>query len=143
MNKVNIGDLADNLITLRGAAGLSQRELAHRAGIAATQLSRYETGRSRPRPVVLDSLAKALDVPVAALYGEVDAHSEAVANVAMGMSLRDAFVMAAMQGILANPGGPIQANDRCGWGLVNCTYAQVADEAYAMADAMLAARGAQ
>lgn len=58
-----------------------------------------------------------------------------------GVSLRDAFAMAAMQGFLANPGGPIQANDRCGWGLVNCTYAQVADEAYAMADAMLAARG--
>lgn len=60
-----------------------------------------------------------------------------------GMTLRDYFAAKAMQGMLANPGGPIQANDRCGWGLVNCTYAQVADEAYAMADAMLAARGAQ
>lgn len=58
-----------------------------------------------------------------------------------GMTLRDYFAAKAMQGMLANPGGPIQANDRCGWGLVNCTYAQVADEAYAMADAMLAARG--
>ena len=60
-----------------------------------------------------------------------------------GMTLRDYFAAKAMQGMLANPGGPIQANDRCGWGLVNCTYAQVADEAYAMADAMLATRGAQ
>lgn len=132
MNKVNIGDLADNLITLRGAAGLSQRELAHRAGIAATQLSRYETGRSRPRPVVLDSLAKALDVPVAALYGEVDAHSEAVANVAMGMTLRDYFAAKAMQSAFGSP-------------IPSATHEKeyIAMHAYRMADAMLAARGAQ
>lgn len=57
-----------------------------------------------------------------------------------GMSLRDYFAANAMQGMCANPGGPFQANDRSGWGLVNCTFADVANDAYAMADAMLKAR---
>ncbi|WP_322997910.1 hypothetical protein [Castellaniella sp.] len=57
-----------------------------------------------------------------------------------GMSLRDYFAAKAMQGLLANPGGPIQANGMNGWSLTNCTGADVATMAYAMADAMLAAR---
>lgn len=57
-----------------------------------------------------------------------------------GMSLRDYFAAKAMQGLLANPGGPIQANGMNGWSLTNCTGADVAMMAYAMADAMLAAR---
>ncbi|CAB3928726.1 helix-turn-helix domain-containing protein [Achromobacter deleyi] len=135
MSKINNGDLADNLIALRGAAGLTQRELAHRAGIAATQLSRYETGRSRPRPVVLDSLAKVLDVPVAALYGEVDPRSEAVANEATGKTLRDDFAGKAMQAQLT---AFWAMETHHGW-----SHDEIAREAYAMADAMLTARGAQ
>lgn len=62
--------LSDNLIVLRGAKGLSQRELAERAGMAAAQLSRYETGRSRPRAEALASLARALETPLKVLLGE-------------------------------------------------------------------------
>lgn len=57
-----------------------------------------------------------------------------------GMSLRDHFAGLAMQGLCANPGGPFQANDRTGWGLVNTSFLDVAYDAYAMADAMLKAR---
>ncbi len=57
-----------------------------------------------------------------------------------GMALRDYFAAKALQGLTANPGGPIQANDRSGWDMVNCDANNVATLAYAMADAMLRAR---
>lgn len=57
-----------------------------------------------------------------------------------GMSMRDAFAMKALQGLLANPGGPIQANGMSGWSWCNCTAEDVASLTYSMADAMLAAR---
>lgn len=57
-------------------------------------------------------------------------------------TLRDEFAMAALGGLLANPGGPVQQNPHRGWALVNCTIDVVATEAFAMADAMLAARQA-
>ena len=57
-----------------------------------------------------------------------------------GMALRDYFAAKAMQGLCANPGGPFQQSDQCGWTIVNCTTAQIAEEAYGLADAMLAAR---
>lgn len=53
---------------------------------------------------------------------------------------RDAFAGQALAGLLANPGGPIQANARCGWGLENCKESDVAGYAYHIADAMIEAR---
>lgn len=58
-----------------------------------------------------------------------------------GMTLRDYFAAKALAGLCANPGGPFQACDQSGWRIVNCTFAQIADEAYGLADSMLAARG--
>jgi len=42
------------------------------------------------------------------------------------LTVREQFAMAAMQGLLSNPGGPIQAGGTTGWHLVNCTVAQMA-----------------
>ena len=61
---------------------------------------------------------------------------------ALGMTLRDYFAAKAMQGLLANPGGPIQANGMSGWNWCNCTVESVADFAWHIADAMLKAREA-
>lgn len=58
-----------------------------------------------------------------------------------GMTLRDYFAAKAMQGLLANPGGPIQENGMSGWNWCNCTVEDVADLAWHIADAMLRARG--
>jgi hypothetical protein len=55
-------------------------------------------------------------------------------------TLRDMFAAAALQGLLANPGGPIQANTLNGWNFVNCGRDEVAALAYFMAGAMLEAR---
>lgn len=63
---------ARSLKILRIARGLTQRQLAERAGLAAAQVSRYETGAVEPRFLTLQRLLEALDLPMEAL-GE--AHS--------------------------------------------------------------------
>ena len=55
-------------------------------------------------------------------------------------TLRDEFAMAALQGLLANSGGPIQSSPMSGWTYCNCGPADVAREAYKLADEMMAAR---
>jgi hypothetical protein len=52
-----------------------------------------------------------------------------------GMTLRDYFAAAALQGLLAWPGDNV-----CGNAHTNATYDQVAASVFAIADAMLAAR---
>lgn len=44
----------------RLAAGLSQSELARRAGVSQPNLSAYEQGRRTPSPLVLDRIRRAL-----------------------------------------------------------------------------------
>jgi transcriptional regulator with XRE-family HTH domain len=51
---------AERLRALRRAAGLTQTELAARAGVSASTLFNYERGRGRPRPSRLTGLAGVL-----------------------------------------------------------------------------------
>lgn len=55
-------DFISRLIKTRSALGWSQANLSKASGISATQLSRYESGLSEPRPQALGRLAKALNV---------------------------------------------------------------------------------
>ena len=55
-----------------------------------------------------------------------------------GMTLRQYAAIKAMQGLLANNGGPMQANAMCGWSLCNCTESDVAALSVKLADALLA-----
>jgi hypothetical protein len=55
-----------------------------------------------------------------------------------GLTKREMFAAMAMQGLLSNSGGPIQANGMTGWGLTNVTHDQVAAVAARFADALLA-----
>lgn len=57
-----------------------------------------------------------------------------------GMTMRDYFAGQALAGLLANPGGPIQANGTHGWGLCNCTVENVVEFSYEIADTMIAER---
>jgi hypothetical protein len=57
-----------------------------------------------------------------------------------GMSLRDYFAAAALQGLMGNSGGPWQADPMCGTGWCNSDASLVALTAYDIADAMIAAR---
>lgn len=54
-----------------------------------------------------------------------------------GMDLRTYVATAALQGLLANPGGPVQANGMSGFGFTNCTTRQVAELAVILADELV------
>lgn len=86
-----VGEL---LRTWRDARGLSQMELAHRAGISPRHMSFVETGRSRPGREVLLRLSEELEVPFrernqlleaagyARIYRDSSLDDDAVARVA-------------------------------------------------------------
>jgi len=59
--------IANQLIELRQARKLSQRELAHRTGIAQAEISKIERGETDPRATTLARLARALGVHIALL----------------------------------------------------------------------------
>jgi transcriptional regulator with XRE-family HTH domain len=59
--------IAANVKRLRKAQGLSQEELAHRAGIDRTYVSQIERAIKNATYVSLDKIAKALDVPLTEL----------------------------------------------------------------------------
>lgn len=57
-----------------------------------------------------------------------------------GIDLLDYFAAKVMQGLLANPGGPVQMNGTSGWGWCNCTQEDVASFAYEIAASMIEAK---
>ena len=61
------GKLGENVRRWRKERGLSQEELAHRAGLHPTYVSGVERGVRNPTITVLDKLAKALKVEPADL----------------------------------------------------------------------------
>lgn len=58
---------AERLRTLRKNAGLTQAQLAEKAGMTASVIARYETGKAMPRQKAIEKLAAALNVAPAAL----------------------------------------------------------------------------
>lgn len=62
---MNIGEMIRNL---RNAYGLTQKELAEKAGIATITLQQYERNKREPRKEVLSKIAVALNIPVEAFY---------------------------------------------------------------------------
>lgn len=61
-------ELAATLAALRTALGLRQKDLAARAGIHFSQLSRYETGLEQPNSAILHRLLEAAEVSVVDFY---------------------------------------------------------------------------
>ncbi len=57
-----------NLQKLRRDRGVTQEELAHKAGIHQTYLSGVESGKRNPSIGVLERIAKGLDVDVALFF---------------------------------------------------------------------------
>lgn len=56
--------IAQRLVQLREAAGLSQQDLATRSGVSIQTISRYERGIAEPRRKTLTRLASALGVDI-------------------------------------------------------------------------------
>jgi putative transcriptional regulator len=67
MRRDYIETLPARLRELRAAAGLTQAELAERAGVLVTDVSRYETGARTPGLRVAGQLADALGCSLDAL----------------------------------------------------------------------------
>lgn len=63
-------DLVERLLRLRNQKGISQTELASRAGITQKAISDIETGKRSPHKQTLASLALALGVTVRELTGQ-------------------------------------------------------------------------
>jgi transcriptional regulator with XRE-family HTH domain len=61
-------ELGTTLRTLREAAGLSQAELARRAGLGKSQLSKYESGKELPKLASLEKLLGVLDAEPLTLF---------------------------------------------------------------------------
>jgi transcriptional regulator with XRE-family HTH domain len=59
--------LKQNMQRLRAEKGWSQEELADRSGLHRTYISGVERGVRNPTVTVVEKIAKALDVPFAAL----------------------------------------------------------------------------
>ena len=59
----NNDELAKRLIARRAEMEWSQEELSKQSGVAAAQISRYESGKSKPRPNIIKKLSSALMVP--------------------------------------------------------------------------------
>lgn len=64
--------LGEAIRELRGKSGLSQEELAHRAGVTTGTFSVIERGRSNPTWGTVKSIARALGVPLAELAAQAE-----------------------------------------------------------------------
>jgi len=56
--------------SLRQRAGLTQIELAQRIGCSQSTLSEIETGEVDPKQTRLETIARALDVPIYQLFAD-------------------------------------------------------------------------
>ncbi len=56
---------------LRKQAGLTQKQLAEKAGLSIASIQGYEQGKYTPKIETLSKIAKALDVSVESLFGGI------------------------------------------------------------------------
>ncbi|MCL6594246.1 MAG: helix-turn-helix domain-containing protein [Alicyclobacillus sp.] len=71
--------IGERIATARRKAGWSQAQLAQRAGVSASSIAMYETGRRQPDARIVAKLAAALGVPAAELTGTPAASAAASA----------------------------------------------------------------
>jgi len=69
--------LAAELIALRQKRSLTQRQLAARAGIQQSEISRIEGARGNPTVATLSALARALGAELSIRAGPADGHGRA------------------------------------------------------------------
>jgi putative transcriptional regulator len=88
--------LAENLVTLRKANGLSQEELAIRLNVVRQTISKWEKGLSVPDADLLIRLADIFDVPVSELLGvkiereqEINAVAEQLSRINEQLAIKN------------------------------------------------------
>ena len=60
--------IGDRIRAARVAAGLTQKQLGERAGIAEPTIRRYELGKLNPKSSTVEKIANALEIPTSNLY---------------------------------------------------------------------------
>lgn len=75
--------IGENIRKYRKAKGLTQTELAKKLGTTQFVITNYERGRNNPTAAKLPEIAKALGVPLEALYG-MSEPEEPIENVGSG-----------------------------------------------------------
>lgn len=80
-------NLGERLREIRQAGDLTQEQLAERAQIEQSYLSKLENGRARPSTAVLQRLALALDVQPDALTGARQSRRRALGSGRLGWAL--------------------------------------------------------
>ena len=84
------------------------------------------------------------DLPAAPLTGDAyidingGSYEEGSFEPGMGLTKREHFAAMAMQGLLSNPGGVVQANSMSGTNWCNCDADDMAQWSVSCADALLA-----
>lgn len=54
-----------------------------------------------------------------------------------GMDIRTTIATKMMQGLISNPGGPVQRSEMSGWAFTNCSHQDVAEFSIALADVLI------
>jgi DNA-binding XRE family transcriptional regulator len=57
-------ELAGQLLSLRVSVGMTQKQVAERAGLSQADVSRYERGVGNPTHVTIEALARALNAHI-------------------------------------------------------------------------------
>jgi len=70
--KLTSKELGDKLREFRIRRGLTQEALAEKTEVTFQAIQQYENGRTRLNTDKLQAIANALEVPVAAFFGEVE-----------------------------------------------------------------------
>ena len=89
----SIGGRIQHLLDYRG---MTQRELAEKAGITEAAVSRYLKDERTPRAITVASIAKALEVPVSEIVGDGDCAGDELDN-AVRLIARNARAMTEAQ----------------------------------------------
>jgi transcriptional regulator with XRE-family HTH domain len=84
----------------RGRAGLTQSELARRAGTSQPAIARYERARSLPDLRTLHRIMDACGLELRLELAEPDPQREAAARIALGRSAEERIATNARQGAL-------------------------------------------
>jgi transcriptional regulator with XRE-family HTH domain len=78
--KTYSGKLGSRIKRARMAAGLSQRELARKAGASLSSIERWEGDGSVPLPASLRAIARVCKVPVTYLSSQINVHMRTAAR---------------------------------------------------------------
>lgn len=77
---------ANIILNARTEAGLSQRELARRAGTSQSTLNRYERGRVEPSFATVERIVAACGFELRVIFAEPDRHDEQLAELSLQLT---------------------------------------------------------